>query len=168
MLKFILPLTVFIATMFLRENRRIAQVSLGAFLLLGAGLVCLRIFWCRTFESKGKSDLVLEASVETNLRSNIQTLAKYKPAHVYGQYATNLAKAAEIIATKFEVMGYTNKSFPFRVIIGQPTNLQVDCWVTNIVAEKVGTNASLPILIVGAHYDTMTHSDEWEGVKHKA
>jgi Zn-dependent M28 family amino/carboxypeptidase len=85
------------------------------------------------------------SAIETNARRIVSTLARDYPSR-HGTMPALLESAARYVEDEFGRVGYSVNSLYYA---SDPAE------VRNLVVEKKGTDPLKPVLIVGAHYDTV-------------
>ena len=89
------------------------------------------------------------SAIETNARRIVSTLARDYPSR-HGTMPALLESAARYVEDEFGRVGYSVNSLYY-------ASDQAE--VRNLVVEKKGTDPLKPVLIVGAHYDTVLGTD---------
>ena len=127
-----------------RRKRRIA-IALGTALALSAAIA----WWLNMRGSSHSGPLpditADQNTLATRLRQDVEALA-----HTIGQrnlgHRDGLARAADLIEGRFKELGLTTRRQEYKV-------RGVTC--ANIEASLAGTSPNEPILVIGAHYDSV-------------
>ena len=91
------------------------------------------------------SENPVSVEISTHARRIVRVLAEEFPSRS-GLNPRALQGAAEFVEQEFRALGVSVHAHPYQARGGE---------VRNIVAERTGTGASLPCIVIGAHYDTV-------------
>jgi hypothetical protein len=100
----------------------------------------------KDYGHQGKDSIAMKGDIEKNLKKTVHVLAGEIGSRGHFQLA-ELSRAADYISSELQSYGY--------IVLEQPYDYQGRNY-KNIYVEKKGTAAPDTILVVGAHYDTVT------------
>ena len=111
------------------------------------------------------------ARIRANLMTNINVLAgEIGPRHIYQSDTKSLKRAVAFIVQNLNIYGTVEVTKPECIVpavLAQPVSNSIPVAATNIVLEKRGTKTPEQIIIIGAHYDTVPFTTDWEGTDHR-
>jgi hypothetical protein len=129
-------------------------MRLKAFIAVAAGIL-LSVFVLSLSYSNEKSNIIqngregkvaMESEILNNLKKTVHVLAREIGSRGYNQMS-ELSRTIEYISKELTEYGYT--------VLDQPYEYRGNMY-KNIYVEKAGTKEPDKILVIGAHYDTVT------------